>query len=63
MKKLIAAVILGSLLVGCDSGSVGTAKSGSTTYTRVCVDSVEYLTNGYRMSPHYKPDGSLYTCN
>ena len=61
MKTLL---ILASILVlsGCEQ-SVGTTSSGGITYDRVCIDKVEYLRAVYRIAPHFKPDGSLYTCN
>lgn len=38
----------------------------SLPYTILCIDGVEYLHNnagsGSVMVPHFKPDGSLYTC-
>ena len=60
-------VIVVLALTGCMKyDSNGTTNSGEAEFKRVCIDGVEYLSrragySGY-MAPHFKPDGSLYTC-
>ena len=59
--SLILVVTLSLFIQGC--GDIDVSKNWRTT----CVDEVEYITytsgggSGY-MAPHFKPDGSLYTC-
>jgi hypothetical protein len=67
MKKLTIALLV-LILFGCgEADKVGTAFSGNYKFERICIDGVEYLHYnwGYQsgLSPHFKPDGSLYTCN
>lgn len=68
MNKLLAMVVCLGLLSGCnETNNVGVSSSGDVSFLRICIDNVEYLirrngNNGY-MAPHFKPDGSLYTCN
>lgn len=65
MTKLIAIAALVMVLSGCSEPN--TTRASYSGFNRICVDNVEYLMryqgyNGY-MAPHFKPDGSLYTCN
>lgn len=63
MKKLILAAMLG--LAACGSVQEDVENSGY-----VCKDNVEYFVYekysggnySYSVVPHFKPDGSLYTC-
>jgi len=55
-------VLLALSVMGC-ADTVGTSSSGGITYSRICIDGVEYLSSRYRLTAHFKPDGSLYICN
>jgi hypothetical protein len=70
MKKhivILAAAVLAIALCGCkEADKRGTTTSGDYTFSRICIDGVEYLQrtghqHGY-MAPHFKPDGTLYLC-
>lgn len=70
MKKHIftlAAITLAVTLCGCkEADKRGTTTSGEYTFSRICIDGVEYLQrsghqHGY-FAPHFKPDGTLYLC-
>ena len=74
MKYLI---VLCFMLVGCERSDVEypvkpkmltAVDSGviALSFAKLCIDGVEYLHNDGGntsvMVPHFKPDGSLYTC-
>ncbi len=70
MKRLI--LILSVLFIfGCtpnEPNKTGATFSGNVRFEKLCIDGVEYLhrnRGGHNaiMSPHFKPDGTLYTCN
>lgn len=67
MKKLVSVLLVVGLLGGCvEYDTNRSTYSGDAKFDTVCVDGVEYLMHdmGHRgyMSPHYYPDGELYTC-
>jgi hypothetical protein len=53
------------LLTGCLDAQQEAINSASLREI-VCIDQVQYIAvpvkQGWAMSAHYKPDGSLYTC-
>jgi len=53
---IIVVTLLVLLFASCD----GKRNGG---YHLKCIDGVEYLTNVYALAPHFKPDGSLFTCD
>jgi len=36
--------------------------SGVFSYKLICIDNVEYISGFRNLAPHFKSDGSLYTC-
>ena len=67
MKKLLVVILLLVSIQGCqDYDKVGTTQDSEGSFDVICVDNVEYLMkvdvyNGF-MTAHFKPDGSIYTC-
>jgi len=53
------------LLAGCVPAQQFAINAASTREI-VCIDNVEYIAlpvkDSWAIAPHYKPDGSLYTC-
>ena len=69
LKYVACALLLVCLVGACTQprpAVVGTATSGKLKFWVICLDGVEYLTLGQSkdayLSPHFKRDGSLYTC-
>lgn len=54
--------VLVILLAGCSPNQDSVEGSGSSKYWIDCIDGVEYLRRMRTMAPHFKPDGTLYTC-
>lgn len=62
MNKLLAMVVCVGLLSGCGvTDHVGAMLTGKGS--EVCQGGVVYLQFTSGVTPKYKPDGSLYTCN
>jgi hypothetical protein len=63
MKKIIGIIVL-ILISGCKE--YNHTKDG-VDYSLACIDQVEYIQtrNGYgdSLTPHFKPDGTLYGCD
>jgi len=58
------------LLEGCtaiDAASHQSAVTAASVRQIICIDGVEYVAlpvkDSWAIAPHYKPDGSLYTCS
>lgn len=68
MKRIVVLIVTALLLCSCgEYTDNGTINGGGREFKKVCIDNVEYLMRscGHRgyMSPHFHPDGTLYTCN
>lgn len=74
LLRVLIGVILVLFLASCGAEYVEfsePAMSGSRAFEVICIDNVEYIywhkgsvtssASGY-LAPHFKPDGSLYTC-
>jgi hypothetical protein len=67
MKRLfLLAMVTAPLLLG---GCIGPHEMAVLTAQQrqiVCIDGVEYIAvpvkDSWTMAPHYKPDGTLFTC-
>ena len=67
--RLLIFLIIALTFYSCESfENNGLSYSGDEKFTRACIDGVEYLIRSakgsYRgyMAPHFKPNGTLYTC-
>lgn len=57
MKKLI--LLLSLVLVGCSSDEITNIPLNSLR--KICIEGVIYY-NSHSITPAFKPDGTLYTC-
>lgn len=67
-KLALLLLITSVFLAGCkEYQTEGKAYSGEMGFDVICIDNVEYLIaergNRVFLLPHFKPDGSLYTCD
>lgn len=64
MKNTLTIIIVSMLVllfVSCADKQTDFRKK--TGYDIKCIDGVEYLMGFRSFAPHFKPDGSLFTCD
>jgi hypothetical protein len=61
MKTLITVVTL-ALLVACTPANDKGIRDVSHRYSEVCLNGVVYYTGQYRLTPKFKPDSTVETC-
>lgn len=68
-SRLLLSSLVAMLLGGCtaiDQANHHSAVLAASVRQMICIDGVEYIAipvkDSWAMAPHYKPDGSLYTC-
>ena len=66
MRIALMCVCAGATLLGGCLNEQYFANKTAAQRQIVCIDSVEYIAipvkDSWAMAPHYKPDGTLYTC-
>ena len=59
-KLIVASIISSSILL---AGCVPTPEGSNVSVREGCIKGVTYYYTGHKLSPAFKPDGSLYTCD
>ena len=56
--KILLIGIIASFITSCETRT----RDKQIEDEMYCIDGVEYINIWRKMAPHFKPDGTLYTC-